>query len=160
MLPSVLPTFVNGSFEVSHSDKNHLNKSAVDSFKCFAPARQWECVIYVRLCNNRGSGLACEFLYVPRIFTPIFLWGRRRCWLRLSCHWSSCWVGGTLCCPSQGSVISGRRWCLLDWPLDSTGTRWTLWQVRETFTKLFALFITLLSVFFCPISVFSQTLLL
>lgn len=97
-------------------------------------------------------------MYVPRIFTPGFLSGRRRCWLRLSCHWSSYWVGGTLCCPSLGSVISGRRWCLSGWPLDSTGTRWTLWQVRETFTKLFALFITLLSCFL--LSYFSPFLLL
>lgn len=86
-------------------------------------------------------------MYVPRIYAYIFLSGRRPCWLRLSRHWSSFWVGGTLCCPSLGSVISERRWCLSGWPLDSTDTGWTLWQVREIFNKLFTLFISLLSCF-------------
>lgn len=102
-------------------------------------------LIITRLCNRGREGEDyLDFVYVPRIFTHIFLSGRRPCWLRLSCHWWSCWVGGTLCCPSLGSVISGRRWCLSGWPLDSTDTGWTLWQVRETFTKLFTL-----SLFFC-----------
>lgn len=84
-------------------------------------------------------------------YSCVFLSGRRPCWLRLSRHWSSCWVGGTLCCPSLGSVISGKRWCLSGWPLDSTDTGWTLWQVRETFTKQFILFISLFSsVLFLP----------
>lgn len=51
------------------------------------------------------------------------------CWLRLSRQWLSCCVGGTWCCPSQGSVISERRWCLLDWPADNTETRCPAWQV-------------------------------
>ena len=60
-----------------------------------------------------------------------FLTGPQPSWLRPSRHWPSCWVGGIWCCPSRGSVISGRRWCLLGWPPDNTDTHWTVWQVGD-----------------------------
>lgn len=93
-------------------------------------------LIITRLCNKGGRewGLSYEFVCVLSIFIHVFFFflGRHPCWLRLSRYWPSCWVGRTLCCPSQGSVISGRRWCLLGWPPDSTDTHWTVWQVRQT----------------------------
>ena len=99
-------------------------------------------LLITRLCNMRGRhrerikswigvcvrASVCVCCAYSSVY---FLLGRQLCWLRSSRHWPSCWVGGSWCCPSQGSVTSGRRWCLLGWPPDSTDTHWTVWQVSD-----------------------------